>query len=247
MQARGLLVRSQIPHALQKAIAGLAHGSHLRVVGRDGSGSRTRVPWVRLFDPLHSPKATAGWYLVFLFAADGSACYLSLNQGTSRAGYGGTFRAKPIDEIAAATKAAQEALAASTLTSWSTELHLADPGAPGKAYEAGSVFCRRYDREVALTDEQIVAHISEGPGSASPSPDDVAEHNQSRPNRPDDSRRSFAGRRGRLHRLDAQEVRTHAGPNATRRRGRRTSPARGACRRDDCRAGTRTRSAFELR
>lgn len=161
MQTRGALVRTELPQALDAAIAGLAHGSHIRIEGRDGSGSRTRVPWVRLFDPHHSPKATAGWYLVFLFAADGSACYLSLNQGTSRAGYGRTYQAKPIDEITAATNAARSALGSSSLTAWSTEMHLHDPGAPGKAYEAGSVRCRTYDRDNVRTDADIATDISQ--------------------------------------------------------------------------------------
>src|SRR5687768_6352190 len=41
------------------------------------------VPWIRVFDPAHSPRTTEGFYLVYLFAGDGSAIYLSLNQGTS--------------------------------------------------------------------------------------------------------------------------------------------------------------------
>lgn len=41
------------------------------------------VPWVRVFSPAYSPKATAGYYIVWLFGATGERMYLSLNQGTS--------------------------------------------------------------------------------------------------------------------------------------------------------------------
>lgn len=44
------------------------------------------VPWVRLYSEKHSPSAGKGFYLVYLFAADGSAVYLSINQGTSQPG-----------------------------------------------------------------------------------------------------------------------------------------------------------------
>jgi hypothetical protein len=41
------------------------------------------VPWVRIYSKQFSPTAMEGNYLVYLFAADGSRAYLSLNQGTS--------------------------------------------------------------------------------------------------------------------------------------------------------------------
>jgi hypothetical protein len=41
------------------------------------------VGWVRLYSPLYSPHTTRGFYLVYLFSADGAAVYISLNQGTS--------------------------------------------------------------------------------------------------------------------------------------------------------------------
>ncbi len=162
MQARGDLVKKDLRLALTSAIATLPHGDHIRVRGGDGSGSRTRVPWVRLFDPAHSSKPTAGWYLVLLFAADGSACYLSLNQGTSKGVYGGTFQAKPISEIAAATATARAALQGSPLSEWSTTMQLKDPGAPGKAYEAGNVFCQRYESLQVVMDAELLADIGEG-------------------------------------------------------------------------------------
>lgn len=53
-------------------------------VGTGGyHGNYGPVPWVRVYAPSHSPKATEGIYLAYLFAADGSKVYLSLNQGSS--------------------------------------------------------------------------------------------------------------------------------------------------------------------
>jgi hypothetical protein len=54
MQQRGGLIRNEIPTLLTPLAK--AHG--LEVQGRDGSGSKTRVPWVRLYNPQLSPKAT---------------------------------------------------------------------------------------------------------------------------------------------------------------------------------------------
>lgn len=59
------------------------HFADLKVNHGGRQSNYSPVPWVRIFDPNHSPKATSGFYIVFLFAADGSAVYLSLNQGTS--------------------------------------------------------------------------------------------------------------------------------------------------------------------
>ena len=62
-----------------------AIGNHvLQVKGSNGAGNNAKVPWVRVFDPAQSPRPTLGWYVVLLFAADGSAAYLSLNQGVTK-------------------------------------------------------------------------------------------------------------------------------------------------------------------
>lgn len=68
------------------------------------------VPWMRVYDAAHSPRTTEGYYLCWLFAGDGSAVHLSLNQGTSE------FRAnkwRPITDsriIAAQTEAARSSI-----------------------------------------------------------------------------------------------------------------------------------------
>lgn len=49
----------------------------------NGQGNAAKSPWVRLADFDHSPQGSEGFFLVFLFAEDGSKAYLSLNQGTT--------------------------------------------------------------------------------------------------------------------------------------------------------------------
>eukprot|EP01031_Cornospumella_fuschlensis_P008564 gene8564-10554_t len=88
MARRGEIIRDEIPvhiHGLGDSIAaglGIARGDFL-VRGNDGVGNKSEIPWVRFGSEFHSPKTTVGWYLVFLFAGDGSACYLTLIQGST--------------------------------------------------------------------------------------------------------------------------------------------------------------------
>jgi MoxR-like ATPase/Trp operon repressor len=54
--------------------------------GSSGRGSPSEVPWIRIFSPEQSPSAQAGWYVAYLFAADGHAAFLVLMQGVTAAG-----------------------------------------------------------------------------------------------------------------------------------------------------------------
>jgi MrcB-like, N-terminal domain/AAA domain (dynein-related subfamily)/SacI restriction endonuclease len=60
------------------------------VDGGGGFGSPAEVPWIRIADPAHSPSAREGWYVAYLFAADGSAVNLSLIQGVTATSVGET-------------------------------------------------------------------------------------------------------------------------------------------------------------
>ncbi|MET8305832.1 DUF3578 domain-containing protein [Micromonospora sp. NPDC005173] len=78
----------QIAEALRKFVVPLAEelglgGLDLQVQTGGRQSNYSPVPWVRLYSKRHSPTAMEGFYLVYLFAADGSRFYLSLNQGTS--------------------------------------------------------------------------------------------------------------------------------------------------------------------
>jgi hypothetical protein len=52
------------------------------VKGSTGVGGLPFVPWVAVFDPDETETAQRGMYVVYLFSADKTMLYLSLNQGT---------------------------------------------------------------------------------------------------------------------------------------------------------------------
>ena len=73
---------------LDEVVPELSQGLGLASLGlRAEAGGRranySPTAWVRVYAPDRSPSAMEGFYVVYLFASDGSAVYLSLNQGTS--------------------------------------------------------------------------------------------------------------------------------------------------------------------
>ena len=64
-----------------------------------GVGTPADVPWVGIFPAGSRTTATEGIYLVLLFARDGSACYLSLNQGTEKVTGGSRVLQKRVLDI----------------------------------------------------------------------------------------------------------------------------------------------------
>lgn len=88
MDRRGVLVRRELPGWLRHRLPALAGAigesiQDLAVEGRDGTGPKSELPWARLHSRSRSPSATVGWYVVYLFDAQGRAAYASLNQGTT--------------------------------------------------------------------------------------------------------------------------------------------------------------------
>ena len=74
MQRRGALIRQEIPRWLVTQLGDDALKNQrysFRVQGRDGTGRKTEIPWIRVYDRDHSPNAREGWYCVFLFHARG--------------------------------------------------------------------------------------------------------------------------------------------------------------------------------
>ncbi len=114
----------------------------------NGIGKYAKIPWVRIFDKSLSPRPNQGFYVVALFAADGSSVFLSLNQGATA---GDSL--KPIDSIAA-DRLVAEARTVLNGFNWipivemepyfSNSMDLRDDGL-GAAYERTNIVALRYE------------------------------------------------------------------------------------------------------
>lgn len=66
--------------ALKVIPAYILHSEKI-VKGSVGQGNWAEVPWLAIMNESVTSSATQGYYIVYLFASDGSGVYLSLNQG----------------------------------------------------------------------------------------------------------------------------------------------------------------------
>jgi len=96
MQRRGELIRRIIPQELAAATEQLAHslgphGEDLQLEGRDGTGRKTLIPWVRFYSEARSPSAQHGWYafICSMRPARGSTCgWVTGRPGSRKASFG---------------------------------------------------------------------------------------------------------------------------------------------------------------
>jgi MoxR-like ATPase len=163
MTNRAKLVTESIPIALRAHVP-----SGREIKGSGGVGSPARIPWVRIFSPAQSPNATSGWYLVYLFAADGSTVYLSLNQGTAdptrtSEGVPSGYKSKPPAEVQARARAAISLLEERSAVPAGTQrtIRLADPSGRGDDYERGNVFAFAYPATAIPPTEQLAADLDQ--------------------------------------------------------------------------------------
>lgn len=146
MRERGQLITGEAKREIDE-IAVTADGLSFEpeVHGSNGAGSANRVPWLRVYSREHAPQATSGWYLAYLFAADGSAVYLSLMQGVTDFGAG--ERQRVTDGLMAASDEAREFLGVIDVSRVTTEISLMDRGRRGARYELATVYAIRYQAD----------------------------------------------------------------------------------------------------
>lgn len=108
------------------------------------------VPWLAVYDQLVTDSAERGYYLVYLFAADRDAIYLSLNQGITQVT--NEHGAKAAEAVLRSTAATYRALLPSPTGLINEPLQLGAKGERGRGYEAGNILAIKYEA-AALPDD----------------------------------------------------------------------------------------------
>jgi hypothetical protein len=114
-----------------------------------GMGTPADVPWIALHSPGAEGTAQVGYYVVYLFAVDGSAVYLSLIQGTEKMRGG----LKPL------WKRAEDLRVAAGLETAGDPIDLGKAGGRPAKYEAGSAYVVRYEAGAVPRDEELRADL----------------------------------------------------------------------------------------
>ncbi|MFJ4120086.1 MrcB family domain-containing protein [[Kitasatospora] papulosa] len=165
MRKRGVHVRQDLPALLKEHLAALADAlgvavEELGVEGRDGTGLKTEIPWVRVCAREQSPSATTGWYVVYLFSAAGDRVYLSLNQGTT-VWTGGDFKARKVEDLRARVGWALPLLAEQMTERDDLHQEISlDARTPlGRGYEPGNVVAIEYSREALPSEQALITDL----------------------------------------------------------------------------------------
>lgn len=166
MQRRGLLIRHSIPTELRARADELRPlladfgGDDADAEGRDGTGRKTHVPWVRWFSRSRSPSAQGGWYLVYLFHPDASGVSLCLSHGSTTLD-NGVYVGRSDAEVAELMTWAQ-AVVGTEFAGDATVREGIELGGPRLArdYERTTVFSKFYPAGAVPDDDKLLADLS---------------------------------------------------------------------------------------
>lgn len=165
MRERGELIRHALPlkmQALKHSIAETLNvdESDVLIQGRDGSGRKTAIPWVRICSNLRSPTPQDGWYVVLLFHSEKRKFYLAIIHGATTWTNGG-FKPKPSEQMRQLASWAQIVLSEDLKTSTDllTSIELGTKGNLGGAYETSTAVCKPYEEGNLPTDDEFIADL----------------------------------------------------------------------------------------
>jgi len=144
-------IRKTAPALVLEALANDAKG--LETDGSPGKGVWAEVPWVTIFYPVVTTSATRGYYAVYLFSAEESVVYLSLNQGTTAVHE--EFGTPKGNEVLRERANLINARVPDFVVKFDPSPIRLGSGKLAKGYEAGNAFGYAYNLEDLPSEEQL--------------------------------------------------------------------------------------------
>ncbi len=165
MEERGQLIRHAIPEFLDGYRPMIASElgifpEDVLIEGRDGTGQKSKVPWVRYSWKKLSPAAHEGWYCVFLFRKEGDGFYLALVHASTIWELGNP-RPRPIEEVSALVGWARMLLRVELEADKGIEtvINLSSENDLAAAYERSTAIARFYHADAIPTDDVIATDV----------------------------------------------------------------------------------------
>ncbi len=144
-------IRKELPNIIKNIVAN--QFPTLEIKSSAGAGNWANVPWLSILDPKITDTTQEGIYPVYLFKADGTGVYLSLNQGTTNPA-----------NLLGKNEAEKQALETSQfilesidgLKDWGdTSIDLAASTPLGKSYERSNIIAKYYAATSIPDDQQL--------------------------------------------------------------------------------------------
>jgi len=131
-----------------------------KVKGSSGQGNWVTVPWLAIFNREITTTATKGYYIVYLFKADMSGVYLSLNQGWTqfREKYGAKKGKEKIKEVSLGFR---KLVGVSPNGFSFDDIDLVSRRTLNEGYELGHIYGKEYSKGNIPNDDELVRDLKE--------------------------------------------------------------------------------------
>lgn len=146
-------IRNVMPKIISKEVG--INKERYFISGSIGQGNWAEIPWISAFARELTTSATKGYYLVYLFKADMSGVYISINQGWTyfKEKYGTSLGREMVQKT---TKIIRNQLNTIPLHADVSEISLGGRGGLSKGYEHGHICGKYYDLNSLPESEVII-------------------------------------------------------------------------------------------
>ncbi len=156
--AMGSFIRENLKSSFIKGVP--LNESKYQVTGSVGQGQWAEIPWLCIFSRNVTNSATRGYYVVYLFKADMSGFYLSLNQGYSffQEKYGNKIGKQKVKKVADSIRGKLNFVPPRLQQD---KIHLNGTGYLSKGYEEGHILGRYYSLEELDNPSELVQDLQD--------------------------------------------------------------------------------------